>query len=101
MVACRSALRCILPGQRSSMSNGSNMPETRTQSRSPHNCRSGFKRGFETVSRFLEPLVALGALLVFAPAATADEIHVLSSGATSPAYLELIPLFERQTGHKL
>jgi molybdate transport system substrate-binding protein len=31
----------------------------------------------------------------------ADEIHVLSSGATSPAYLELIPLFERQTGHTL
>src|SRR5262249_36367990 len=117
--ACRAALRCILPGQRSSMSNGSNMPETHAQSRSPHNCRSGFKtcrcrlsarisrperaalRGFETVSRFLELLVALGALLVFALAAAADEIHVLSSGATSPAYLELIPLFERQTGHKL
>jgi len=52
------------------------------------------------------PLFVL-ALLVFAllvlarPSAAADEIHVLSSGATSPAYLALVPQFERQTGHRI
>jgi molybdate transport system substrate-binding protein len=44
--------------------------------------------------------VAIALLIVGRPAG-ADEIHVLSSGATSPAYLELVPLFERQTGHRL
>src|SRR4029079_1032182 len=44
--------------------------------------------------------VALVAMATRAGTA-ADEIHVLSSGATSPAYLQLVPLFEKQTGHKL
>src|SRR5262249_33791604 len=72
-------------------SNGSSMPDSVAQSLPPR-CRR----------HFLHLLVVFGALLICprAPAA-ADEIHVLSSGATSPAYLELIPLFERQTGHKL
>src|SRR5262245_12339419 len=67
------------------------MPDSVAQSLPPR-CRR----------HFLHLLVVFGALLICprAPAA-ADEIHVLSSGATSPAYLELIPLFERQTGHKL
>src|SRR5262249_37503073 len=79
----------ILSGQRSS-ANGSNMAETVARPLLPHRCR-----------RRLALLFALPAFLILASAAAADDIHVLSSGATSPAYLELIPLFERQTGHKL
>jgi molybdate transport system substrate-binding protein len=54
-------------------------------------------------ARHVLPLIAvLGALVAGARVGTAaDEIHVLSSGATSPAYLQLVPLFEKQTGHKL
>lgn len=41
-------------------------------------------------------------LLVFlATAASAEEIKVMTSGAFTAAYLEVIPIFERQTGHKV
>jgi len=44
--------------------------------------------------------LVLAALLV-ATAATADEIKVVTSGAFTAAYLELVPQFERATGHKI
>ena len=39
--------------------------------------------------------------LLVAAVATADEIRVVTSGAFTAAYLELVPQFERATGHKL
>src|SRR6185503_20851826 len=39
--------------------------------------------------------------LLVAAAATADEIKVVTSGAFTAAYLELVPQFERATGHKV
>jgi len=42
----------------------------------------------------------LAGLLAAAPA-TADEIKVVTSGAFTAAYLELVPQFERATGHKV
>jgi predicted neuraminidase/ABC-type molybdate transport system substrate-binding protein len=44
--------------------------------------------------------LVLAGLLV-ATAATADEIKVVTSGAFTAAYLELVPQFERATGHKI
>src|SRR5262245_36381815 len=41
------------------------------------------------------------ASLLVAAAATADEIKVVTSGAFTAAYLELVPQFERATGHKI
>lgn len=38
-------------------------------------------------------------VLLFAATAHAEEIKVLTSGAFTAAYLELIPRFERETGH--
>ena len=45
-------------------------------------------------------LLVLAGLLV-ATAAAADEIKVVTSGAFTAAYLELLPQFERATGHKV
>jgi molybdate transport system substrate-binding protein len=45
-------------------------------------------------------LMAAGALLIGGTAAAA-EIKVLSTQATEDAYRELVPLFERATGHKV
>jgi predicted neuraminidase/ABC-type molybdate transport system substrate-binding protein len=45
-------------------------------------------------------LFVLASLLV-AAAAAADEIKVVTSGAFTAAYLELVPQFERATGHKV
>jgi molybdate transport system substrate-binding protein len=45
--------------------------------------------------------VALVALLFFARGAAADEIKVVTSGAFTVAYNELVPQFERATGHKV
>src|SRR5258708_3342334 len=39
--------------------------------------------------------------LLIAAAAGADEIRVVTSGAFTQAYLELVPQFERATGHKV
>jgi molybdate transport system substrate-binding protein len=39
------------------------------------------------------------AILLVAAAAAADEIRVVTSGAFTAAYLELVPQFERATGH--
>ena len=39
--------------------------------------------------------------LLVAAVATADEIRVVTSGAFTAAYLELVPQFERATGHKV
>jgi len=49
------------------------------------------------VPRRLGFLVLAG--LLVATAATADEIKVVTSGAFTAAYLELVPQFERATGH--
>ena len=51
------------------------------------------------VPRRLAFLVLAG--LLVATAATADEIKVVTSGAFTAAYLELVPQFERTTGHKI
>ena len=54
-------------------------------------------------ARHVVPAIAALAALVVGPRVetAGDEIHVLSSGATSPAYLRLVPRFEKETGHKL
>src|SRR5512139_523358 len=39
--------------------------------------------------------------IALAPAAFADEIRVMTSGGFTAAYLELVPVFERETGHKV
>src|SRR5260221_6474882 len=44
--------------------------------------------------------LALAAFLC-ASLASADEIHVATSGAFTAAYQELVPQFERTTGHKV
>jgi predicted neuraminidase/ABC-type molybdate transport system substrate-binding protein len=41
------------------------------------------------------------AILLVAAAAAADEIRVVTSGAFTAAYLELVPQFERASGHKV
>jgi molybdate transport system substrate-binding protein len=51
------------------------------------------------VSRRVTLLVA--SLLLLVSTARADEIRVMTSGAFAAAYRELIPEFERATGHKL
>ena len=46
-------------------------------------------------------LLVVGLLLLFAPAAGAAEIKVMSSAGFKVAYLELAAEFERATGHKI
>ena len=46
-------------------------------------------------------LLTLLALFLLAPNARADEIRVMTSGAFTEAFLQLVPAFERQTGHKI
>lgn len=46
-------------------------------------------------------VLTLLALLLVAPGARADEIRVMTSGAFTEAFLQLVPAFERQTGHKV
>jgi molybdate transport system substrate-binding protein len=46
-------------------------------------------------------VIALLALLLVAAPVRADEIHVMTSGAFTEAFLQLVPLFEKQTGHKV
>jgi molybdate transport system substrate-binding protein len=43
----------------------------------------------------------VGAVLLAATSAAADDIHVMTSGAFTAAYLELVPEFERATGNKV
>ena len=45
------------------------------------------------------PALLLVIVLLFAPSARADEIRVVTSGAFTAALQELLPLFERQSGH--
>ena len=45
--------------------------------------------------------LTLLALLLVATEARADEIRVMTSGAFTAAYLELVPVFEKQTGHTI
>jgi molybdate transport system substrate-binding protein len=45
--------------------------------------------------------LALITLLLVAAPVRADEIHVMTSGAFTEAFLQLVPLFEKQTGHKI
>ncbi len=54
-------------------------------------------------SKIAKGLLAIGAALVVlvAQSAQAVEIRVITSGAFTEAYKQLIPEFEKQTGHKL
>ena len=65
-------------------------------------CRIGKAAEWSDVMRAPRRLafLVLAGLLV-ATAATADEIKVVTSGAFTAAYLELVPQFERATGHKI
>src|ERR1700730_19055011 len=46
-------------------------------------------------------IVAAAAALMFSGVANAAEIKVLSTQATEEAYRELVPLFEKASGHKV
>jgi molybdate transport system substrate-binding protein len=46
-------------------------------------------------------IVAIAASLLLACGARADEIKLLASAGLKPAYLELLPQFERESGHKV
>jgi molybdate transport system substrate-binding protein len=50
---------------------------------------------------FMKLLLAATAALFVANSASAAEIKVLASGATKEAYLELVPQFEKASGHKI
>lgn len=54
-------------------------------------------------NRLMRALVALllGGMFMLAQTAVADEIRVMSSSAFRQAYLELIPEFEKASGHKV
>lgn len=43
--------------------------------------------------------VAIGSLLFVATPLAADEVHVITSGGFTAAYLDIVPVFERTTGH--
>lgn len=51
----------------------------------------------------IRPIVAalVAALLINAQAASADEIRVMASAAMKEAYLELMPEFEKSSGHRV
>lgn len=46
-------------------------------------------------------VIAITAVLLRALPASADEVHVMTSGAFTAAFLELAPQFERATGHRI
>ncbi len=46
-------------------------------------------------------IIAIAASLVLSCGAHADEIKLIASAALKAAYLELLPQFERETGHKV
>jgi molybdate transport system substrate-binding protein len=46
-------------------------------------------------------LLAVASVLILAVSASADEIKVMTSGAFTAAFLEVVPAFERATGHKV
>ena len=48
-----------------------------------------------------EFIVAAAASFILCGVATAAEIKVLASGATKGAYVELVPEFEKSSGHKV
>jgi molybdate transport system substrate-binding protein len=45
-------------------------------------------------------MVAMAASLLLSCGARADEIKLLASAGLKAAYLELLPQFERESGHK-
>jgi len=51
--------------------------------------------------KHLFAVLQAAALVVAAVPACADELHVMTSGAFTAAYLKLVPQFERATGHKV
>lgn len=55
----------------------------------------------QAISRLMKQLVAVatGALLAFS--VSAAEIHVMTSGGFTAAYKQLVPEFEKATGHKI
>ena len=53
-----------------------------------------------SVAARIGPLL-LGALFLTASAAVADEVRVMSAGSVAPAYLKLVPLFERAKPHQV
>ena len=56
--------------------------------------------GLPVIGRLIVAILA-HALLSTKPASAADELHVMTSGAFTAAYLTLAPEFERATGHRL
>jgi molybdate transport system substrate-binding protein len=46
-------------------------------------------------------ITAITAVLLGALSSAADEVHVMTSGAFTAAFLELAPQFERATGHRI
>ena len=46
-------------------------------------------------------MVAMAASLLLSCGARADEIKLLASAGLKAAYLELLPQFERESGHKV
>jgi molybdate transport system substrate-binding protein len=52
-------------------------------------------------SRILRTAALAVAVLLLSPAAFADEVRVITSGAFTAAYLQLVPEFEHATRHKI
>src|SRR5690349_21457127 len=50
--------------------------------------------------RLLRCLIAAAGLLALTGAASAAEVKILTAGAMKAVVLELVPAFEKQTGHK-
>jgi len=61
------------------------------------NMKSSFRRKFVAASA----VAAVSVLLLAAAATRADEIHVVTSGGFTAAYLELVPEYESATHNKL
>ena len=55
----------------------------------------------QSTTRFRSSFVALAALLLFAGAADAAEVHVMISGGLTAAFNALVPEFEKQTGNNV
>ena len=54
-----------------------------------------------TLLRIRRTIALVAIALLVSANARADEIRVMTSGAFTAAYLELVPVFEKQTGHKI
>jgi molybdate transport system substrate-binding protein len=55
----------------------------------------------KTMRAFRNTILLVSGILVFAAAASADEVRVMTSGGFTAAYLELVPQFEQATHHTI